>query len=364
MEQSLLYKLFDTVEEHDGSDIHLTVNEIPYFRVHGRIMRPRLTDTPVLTADDIEQMIKPTLNEQLMKKYKENGYVDYAYEASRKTDGKPKRARYRVQLYRCREAPAVAFRRVKSEIPTFKKLNLPPVYETAISMRRKGIIVIGGETGSGKSTTLASMIDYINEREARHIVTVEDPIEYVITNKKSVINQRELGQDFPSFPQALRAIVREDPDVIMIGEMRDDETVKTAITAAETGHLVLTSLHTASASQTFYRILNFFAPDEREAVRQNLSATLIAIMNQMLVESDRKDAPLVPATEVLINTPAVRMYIERNEVEKLADIVAAGQGEMHDFNFSLKRLFKEQYIDQATALHASLNPDRLAQMLM
>ena len=179
-----------------------------------------------------------------------------------------------------------------------------------------------------------------------------------------MICQREFGQDFPSFAQALRAIVREDPDVIMIGEMRDGETVKTAITAAETGHLVLTSLHTASATQTFYRILNFFAPDERDAVRQNLSATLIAIMNQMLVESDREDAPLIPATEVLINSAAVRMYIERNDVEKITDLVAAGQDDMHDFNLSLKSLFERQYIDRATAIHASLNPHRLAQMLM
>ncbi|MCK4850256.1 MAG: PilT/PilU family type 4a pilus ATPase [Phycisphaerae bacterium] len=364
MEEGLLQKLFDTIEEHDGSDIHLTANEIPYFRVHGKIARPRLTDAAVLTADDIERIIQPTLNEQLRKKYEENGYVDYAYEATRRAPGKPERMRYRIQLYRCREAPAVAFRRVKSEIPTFAQLNLPPLYEKAITMRRKGIIVIGGETGSGKSTTLASMLDYINEREAKHIVTIEDPIEYVVQNKSSIINQRELGQDFPSFSEALIALVREDPDVIMIGEMRDAETVKTAITAAETGHLVLTSLHTALASQTFYRILNFFTPDERDAVRQNLSATLIAILNQMLVETDREDAPRVPATEALINTAAVRMYIERNEVEKLADIVAEGQGDMHDFNLSLKRLFEEQYIDRATALHASLNPTRLAQMLM
>ena len=364
MEEDLLHKLFDTVEEHDGSDIHLTVNEIPYFRVHGRIARPRLTEASVLTADDIEQIIKPTLNEQLRKKYEENGYVDYAYEDTRKVDGKPKRVRYRIQLYRCREATAVAFRRVKSEIPTFAELNLPPLYEKVITMRRKGIIVIGGETGSGKSTTLASMIDYINKTEAKHIVTIEDPIEYIIENKASIINQRELGLDFPTFSAALRAVVREDPDVIMIGEMRDDATVQTAITAAETGHLVLTSLHTASASQTFYRILNFFTSDEREAVRYNLSATLIAIMNQMLVETDREDAPRVPATEVLINTAVVRMYIERNEVEKLAEVVAEGQGDIHDFNLSLKRLFEEHYIDKATALHASLNPSRLEQMLL
>jgi len=290
--------------------------------------------------------------------------VDYAYEAAREIEGKPRRIRYRVQLYRCREAPAVAFRRIKFEIPTFAELNLPSLYEKVLTMRRKGIIVIGGETGSGKSTTLASMIDYINEREAKHIVAIEDPIEYVIRNKMSIVNQRELGRDFPTFSEALRALVREDPDVIMIGEMRDDQTVKTAITAAETGHLVLTSLHTAQASQTFYRILNFFTPEERDAVRLNLSATLIAIMNQMLVQSDREDAPLVPATEVLINTPVVRRYIEKNEVERLGEVVAAGQGDMHSFNFSLKRLFKENYIDKATALHASLNPNLLAQMLI
>jgi len=223
--------------------------------------------------------------------------------------------------------------------------------------------VVGGETGSGKSTTLAAMVSYINAREMKHIVTIEDPIEYIIKNQQSRINQRELGQDFPTYAEALRAVVRQDPDVIVIGEMRDADTVRTAITAAETGHLVLTSLHTAEAVQTFYRILNFFDEAEKEAVRKNLSTTLIAIMNQMLLPSIKRGVARVPATEVLINTPAVKMYIERGEESRLEGIIDSGEDGMRSFNFSLQELHKNEYIDRATALRASLHPDKLRTML-
>jgi len=360
-DSGLLFRLFEGAEKYDASDIHLNANEFPYLRIQQKLADVKAKGK--LTEEEIKKIIEPTLNDKLRKQYNEKGDVDYAYETEIEIDGHKRRVRYRVQLYKSRGAASVAMRRVKLNIPTFEELHLPPAYEKVINLRPKGIIIVGGETGSGKSTTLASMVDYINQREAKHIVTIEDPIEYVLTNAKSRISQRELGQDFPSWSQALKAVVREDPDIIMLGEVRDSDTVRAAITAAEVGHLVLTSLHTAEATQTFYRILNFFPPDEKDAVRQNLSVTLIAIMSQILLPCEKENISIVPATEVLINEPAVRMYIERDEINKLGDIVADGHGDMHDFNSSLRGLLFQEYIDKSTAMKASLNPSKLETML-
>ncbi|MBN1588167.1 MAG: PilT/PilU family type 4a pilus ATPase [Pirellulales bacterium] len=360
-EGGFLMRLFQTAERINASDIHLMLGEPPYFRVPGGLAS-RKGDG--LGENHVELIVNCTLNDQRKAIYARQGYVDYAHEAVIQIrEGESRRVRYRIQLYKTRGSMAAAIRRIKLEIPTFEELNLPPVYEAAIRRRPKGIIVVGGETGSGKSTTLAAMLSYINEREMKHIVTIEDPIEYIIKNQQSRINQRELGQDFPSYSEALRAVVRQDPDVIVIGEMRDAETVRTAITAAETGHLVLTSLHTAEAIQTFYRILNFFDEAEKEAVRKNLSTTLIAIMNQMLLPSIKHGVPRVPATEVLINTPAVKMYIERGEENKLEGIVESGEDGMRSFNFSLQELHQNEFIDRATALKASLHSEKLRTML-
>ncbi|MCP4611173.1 MAG: PilT/PilU family type 4a pilus ATPase [Planctomycetes bacterium] len=355
-EDNLLHKLFVAAEKYDASDLHLTRDAAPYFRVAGRLMN---IDSEPLSKQAIEQAVEPTLNDRVKKQYEEKGYVDYAYEPDIEA-----KARYRIELYKSRGCMTVALRRVKSEIPSFEELNLPTVYERVMRLRPKGIIVIGGETSSGKSTTLAAMMDFINQNEKKHIVTIEDPIEYLITNNMSWIDQREFGADFHSYADALRAVVRQDPDVIMIGEIRDRETVEAAIAAAETGHLVFSTLHTTTATQTFYRILNFFPPDQRYAVRQNLSATLIAIMNQMLLPCKKPGTQIIPATEVLINTPAVKMYIEKSEENKLPEVMEKGGKEgMRNFNKSLKKLLDKKYIDQETALKASLKPEKLDRML-
>jgi len=359
-ESSPLMKLFQTAERINASDIHLMIGATPYFRLPGRFASVKGEG---LKEGEVEAIMRCTLTDLRREIYHEQGYVDYAHEEMIAVNDIRKRVRYRIQLYQSRGEMAAAIRRIKLELPTFEELHLPAVYETAITMRPKGIIVIGGETGSGKSTTLAAMLHYINQREMKHIVTIEDPIEFVIENDKSRINQRELGEDFPTYSEALRAVVRQDPDVIVIGEMRDADTVRTAIIAAETGHLVLTSLHTAEAFQTFNRILNFFSETEREAIQQNLATTLIAIMNQMLLPCTDQTIHRVPATEVLINTPGVRMYIERGEENKLEDIVAAGEDGMRNFNMSLQELYKENLIDRRTALRASLHPERLRTML-
>jgi len=360
-EGAFLMRLFQTAERINASDIHLMLGETPYFRVPGGLASRKGEG---LKDGHVEMIMNCTLNDHLRQNYQKHGYVDYAHEAMIQVrENEVKRVRYRIQLYKTRGSMAAAIRRIKLEIPSFEELTLPPVYEAAIRRRPKGIIVVGGETGSGKSTTLAAMVSYINAREMKHIVTIVDPIEYIIKNQQSRINQRELGQDFPSYAEALRAVVRQDPDVIVIGEMRDADTVRTAITAAETGHLVLTSLHPAEAIQTFYRILNFFEEAEKEAVRKNLSTTLIAIMNQMLLPSIKRGVARVPATEVLINTPAVKMYIERGEENRLESIIESGEDGMRSFNFSLQELHKNEYIDRATALRASLHPDKLRTML-
>lgn len=370
---NLLYGLFQVAEKTDASDIHLAPGEKPYLRI-GSMLRDAQVDP--LTGSAVQNIMEQhTMTAQgegstdadrrngLMELYRKNGSVDYAFETDIEVAGGSKKVRYRINIYQTRGNMAAALRRIKLTIPTFEELHLPPIYETAINRRPKGIIIVGGETGSGKSTTLASMIDYINQKQARHIVTIEDPIEYVFHNNLSRIDQRELGEDFPAFSQALKYVVRQDPDVIMIGEIRDAETVETAIMAAETGHLVLTSLHTAGAVQTFYRILNFFTPDRKPSIRQNLASTLIAIMNQMLLPSIKEGVPVVPATEVLLNDAVVRGYIEKEDEASISEVLEKRHEGMHDFNNSLLDLVHTNLIDPRLALSASPNPDKLRTML-
>ena len=362
----LLQRLFGAAETADASDIHLTVDEPPYLRIGGRLVG---TMDPRLTEEMIRQAFEPTLKSGALNLYEERGYVDYAYEMQiQRPDGR-KRVRYRFHVYKTRGMMTGALRRINLQIPSFEELHLPPVYEKVVTARPKGIIIVGGETGSGKSTTLACMVDYINEHWYKHIVTIEDPIEYVIENRNSKINQREFGEDFGSYPEALRAVVREDPDVIMIGELRDGETVRAAVAAAETGHLVLTSLHTASATEAFDRILYFFPPNEENSVRQNLSSTLIAIMSQMLLPcvdgfAETAGVKRVPGTEVLINTPVVREYIrDKDKEQDLADLLTGELGGdllgMHDFNFSLKYMADNEMVSRQNTIEASLRPEAL-----
>ncbi len=365
-----LHRLLVSAEVYDASDIHLTRDEPPFLRIGGRVVS---TQDQVLTEAEIEGMMADTVTDAQRERFTARGYLDYAYETTITHEGTEKLVRYRMHLYRSRGAMTAAMRRIKLDIPSFEALYLPPAHEKAIAFRPKGIIIVGGETGSGKSTTLACMIDYLNERLEKHIVTIEDPIEYVLPNKTCKINQRELGQDFESFPDALRAVVRQDPDIILIGELRDAETVRAAIAAAETGHLVLTSLHTATATETIHRILYFFPPHEEHGVRQALANTLVALLNQMLLptlpEAREKGVPKrVPATECLLNTPVVReMLRDSKHDQDLADLINSPTSStvdgMHDFNFSLKRLFELGYIGLDTALGASLRPEQLKMAL-
>jgi twitching motility protein PilT len=362
-----MYKLetfLEAAERYEASDIHLSTGEHPRMRIKGKL-RVIDSEKAVLTEETVVQIMDSTLHqsqkERCSRLFQNNGSVDYSYETSLGQNT----LRYRIQVYRSMGKLSVAMRRVRYEIPTFEQLNLPPIYKTVLEKpEQKGIIIVGGETGSGKSSTLAAMIGYISKQSDKHIVTIEDPVEYVFRETKGLIHQRELGLDFPNYAEALRAVLREDPNVIMVGEMRDADTVHSTIKAAETGHLVLTSLHTATAAWTFSRILTFFKEAEHDAVRLNLSYNLLAIMNQMLVPSERKDIGLIPATEVFVNTPAVRQYLkEKDKESQLADVIKGGQDDMHNFNMSLARLINEGCIGIAEAKAYSRNSQELEMLI-
>ncbi len=363
----MMYKVESFIaaaEKHMASDIHLTTDEHPRMRINGKLRIIGGEET-VLSGENILNIIQSTQQgsqlERCTRLLQDNGSVDYSYEMS--MGSKP--LRYRCQVYRSMGKFSIAMRRIRYEIPTFEQLNLPHIYETVIkNAEQKGIIIVGGETGSGKSSTLAAMIGYIAKRADKHIVTIEDPVEYLFRDAKGLIHQRELGLDFPDYAEALRAVLREDPNIIMVGEMRDAETVHAAIKAAETGHLVLTSLHTATAGWTFSRILNFFKEAEHDAVRLNLSYNLLAIMNQMLLPSEQESVGLIPATEVFINTPAVRQYLKEKEKEsQLSDVIKEGHDGMHSFNMSLARLIKEGHIGITQAKTYSHNPQELEMLV-
>ncbi len=351
-------------EKYQASDIHLTPGDHPRMRIGGKVRSMGGEDT-ILSEENLTMLMESSLHEnqkeRCLELFRKNGSADYSYETT--LEGKP--LRYRIQVYRSMGKLAMAMRRIHYEIPTFEQLNLPPIYRAVMeNPDRKGIIIVGGETGSGKSSTLAAMIGYLAKHPEIHIVTIEDPVEYVFRGASGLIHQRELGLDFSSYAEALRAVLREDPDVIMVGEMRDADTVHAAIKAAETGHLVLTSLHTATAAWTFSRILNFFQEAEHDAVRLNLSYNLLAIMNQMLLPSEQESTSLIPATEVFINTPSVRQYLrEKDKESQLSDVIKEGHDGMHSFNMSLARLIREGHIGINLAKAHSHNPQELEMLI-
>ncbi len=357
-----IIEYFKAVEQHGASDIHFKTGSHTYIRMPEGL---RTLEDPILNNDQMMKLLSPCFadkKERVMTRYEEDGSADFSYETNDVRKDKLT-SRYRVQLFRSAGKLSCCMRRINPVVPSYKDINLPDIYGEIVHLRPKGIIIIGGETGSGKSTTLACMIDRINSTEMKHIVTIEDPVEYVFTPKRSLINQRELGEDYSTFKMALKAVVREDPDIILVGEMRDIDTVRSAIASAETGHLVLTTLHTATATATLDRILNFFPEDEKQGVRSNLSNNLVAIMNQMLLPN-RDGSGRVPATEVLINNPAISKYIlDPEDQPKIAEVIAQGHDHMHCFNQSLCRLYKEEVIKKTVAMEHSPNSDALETMM-
>ena len=346
-------KLLEMMAKHNASDLHLKPFSSPIFRVGGTPLR---MDTPPLNDEEIEKLTRSMMTEDQIKRFDDTGTVDFAC-------GIHNVGRYRVNVFRQRGSVSTAIRRVRFVIPSLDDLNLPASVGKLADFPM-GLVLCAGITGSGKSTTLASVIDIINHNHRYHILTIEDPIEYLYRDDKSFVNQREVGVDVDSFRTALKYMVREDPDVILIGEMRDSETVETALISAETGHLVFGTVHSGSAAQTIGRVLDFFPSHRHDQIRQVLHFVLRAVIVQQLLPGCRKDAPMVPAVELMIVNPAIRKLIREGDDEKIADVIRSSQQEgMQDMNQSLVDLVKKGLIAEQTAMEASPNPEALAMNL-
>ena len=343
-------KLFRMVMKHEGSDLHLKVGLAPMMRLRNAIrpmqMRP-------LTQEDMERLLYPILSERSRHILDETGGADFAYIIG------DDECRFRVNLFKQRGRLSLVARRVSSSIPTFAKLGLPESIEK-LCHYDQGMVILAGVTGSGKSTTIASMLDYINERERVHILTIEDPIEYLFVDKKAVINQREVGIDVVDWDTALKHAVRQDPDVILVGEMRDRDTFEAGMHAAETGHLVFGTIHASTAPSTIGRILDLFPADMHSALRQSLAFNLKAIVCQKLLPSIKPGVQRVPTNEIMIINPTIRDLIIKAEDKKLSDAIRIGFLEgMLDFNESLRQLVERNDVDRATALEVAPNPEAL-----
>ncbi|MFA7236767.1 MAG: type IV pilus twitching motility protein PilT [Phycisphaeraceae bacterium] len=300
-------RLLETVIKQGASDIHLTVDKPPTLRLHGRL---RELKTKVLTPDDTVSLMKSIAPERAQQELQEEGTCDFGFAYGDK-------ARFRVSIFRQRGSLALVLRQIPTKLLGFDQIGLPPTVGDLIR-RPRGLFLVTGPTGSGKTTTLASMINYINETYDRHIITVEDPIEYYHNHKKSIINQREVGNDVTSFAEALRRALRQDPDVVMVGEMRDLETIEAAVRAAETGHLVFGTLHTNSAGGTINRIIDAFPVDQQNQIRIQLSTSLMAVLSQALLP--RCDTPgMVAAFEFLVVTPAIGNLIREGKPMSFID---------------------------------------------
>jgi len=345
-------RYFEAVIKLDASDLHLKADVAPRIRKAGILHK---TDSATLTNEDIEEMVREMLSAEQWHDFNERGALDIAY-ALTISD------RFRVNIFRQRGQISLAARRINPKIPSYSQLNLPPTFEK-IAENEQGLVLVCGITGSGKSTTLAAMIDQINSRRACHVVTIEDPIEYLYVDKKALVNQREIGLDVDSYERAIRSLMREDPDVILIGEMRDRLTFEAAIQAAETGHLVFSTIHSSSASGAITRILELFPPDRHDAIRQAIVANMRAIIYQKLVRSIPENAggaDRVPIVEVLLTSPASRKFIEEGRESELIQVIRAERGAgMIDFNDMLAELVQKEIILSKEAYAASPNADEL-----
>jgi len=338
-----LEKMLRLLDRLKGSDLLLKAQHPPIMRVGGKL---RAVEISPLSATAMEALVAELLDDDKLAELNRTGSADLAHSL-------PEIGRYRLKIYRQRGTLSLAARRVNTDIPPFESLNLPGTMRKLAETER-GLIVVAGVTGSGKSTTLAAMIEHINCTNRCHIITIEDPIEYLFTDRKAVIDQREIGIDVDNFQSALKYVVRQDPDVILIGEMRDRETFQAALTATETGHLVFGTLHSSTVSQTFGRMLDLFDVDEHEQVRSGLAFNLRAIVCQKLLRSIHPGVTRIPAVEILQVTPVVRKLIREGDFTKINDVVASSQEEeMVDFNTSLADLVHKGFIDKGTALAAS-----------
>lgn len=346
-------RLFKACCKLEASDLHLKANSPPRFRLGGDI---RLAQEPPLSSDDIDDLIFEVISERQKKYFFEHGALDFAHQV-------PGLDRFRVNVFRQRGMTSVAARRVTKNIRTFEELGVPPTLRSLAKLHQ-GLILLAGITGSGKSTTIAALLNEINENRACHIVTVEDPIEYIFEDKKAFINQREIGIDVQDFHAALKYLMREDPDVVLVGEMRDRETFEAAMHASETGHLVLGTIHASSASQTITRILDLFPEEARGLIRQSLTFNLKAVICQKLLPSIHPQRSRIPCCEIMIVNAVIRKLIaEGRDFEIAAVLKSSIHDGMQDFTEALYQLVQQEYVDVKLAMEVAPSPDELKMRL-
>ncbi len=349
-------KYFRALVKMQGSDLHMKTGRPPIIRVHGALKE--LNRGPI-DAAEMASLLFPMMNERLKEIFDKEGGADFAYTVD--VDGVT--WRFRVNMLQQLGKIGLVARRVNNKIPDFRGLYLPPVMADLCTFDQ-GMILLAGVTGSGKSTTIASMLDYINHREAVHILTLEDPIEFVFTEDKALINQREIGIDVKDFSIGMKHAVREDPDIILVGEMRDEETFMTAIHAAETGHLVFGTIHASTAPSTIGRILDLFPEDLHAAIRSAIAFNMKAIIAQKLLPSIKPGVGRVPTCEIMTFSPMIKKLVLEGKDEKLADAIRIGAQEgMQDFTMSLKQLIDDELIDRPTAFEVAPNKEALKMAL-
>ena len=341
-------KLLATVIQLKASDLHISVGQPPVVRHHGRL---RKLDAKVLETEDTTALMKSITPDRCQQELQQKGGADFAIEY---VDG----YRFRVAVFKQRGSIGIVLRRIPSQFLTFEQLRMPEAIRSLI-VRPRGLLLVTGPTGSGKTTSLASMVNFINDNYDRHIITLEDPIEYFHKHKKCTVNQREIGVDVPDFKEGIRRALRMDPDVILVGEMRDLETIHAAIEAAETGHIVFGTLHTSGAASTVNRIIDVFPKDQQDQVRTQLSTAMIGVLSQALLP--KKPDGVIAAYEMMVVTPAIQNLIRENKVYRIDSTIQTGRKEgMFLLDESLFRLWKEQLVEKEEALLKASKPAELA----
>lgn len=352
----IIEDLLKDVIESGGSDLHISAGLPPVKRVDGKLIR---MEYQPLTSDQVEQLLFPMMSNDQRRRLEQDWELDFSY-------GIKGMGRFRVNFYKDKGSYAAAFRSINSEAPTLENMGMPPIV-TEIAQKPRGLVLVTGPTGSGKSTTLAAMIDYINRTRAEHILTIEDPIEFVHKSKLSVIHQRELGMDTRSFANALKSALREDPDIILVGEMRDHETIALALTAAETGHLVFGTLHTSSASQTIDRIIDVFPQGQQQQIRVQLANSLVAVFAQTLLPKQLPDGTSkgrVMAQEIMVVTPAVSNLIREAKAAQIySTIQTSSEYGMQTLEASLAKLVNDGLVSLENAMAKSSKPAELQRLI-
>jgi twitching motility protein PilT len=346
--EDLIY-LIRAFLKYNASDLHLRPNRPPLYRIHGRILPASM---PALSTEQIDQVLAPFIPITLRSQLESKRQIDFSFEVE-------ECGRFRCNVFYAMNRLSAAIRRIPFEIPRLEDLRVPLILKDVLTKPR-GLLLVTGATGSGKSTTMASLIQHINETQRSHIVTIEDPIEYVFKDHKGVVTQRELGADFPTMHEALSSCLRQDPDVIVVGEMRDYVTIQTAITAAETGHLVISTLHTNDTRSAIDRILDMFPTDHKNQIRVQLASSLLGVVaQQLLVRADGKGRVL--ASEVLIKSPSIEHAIKTNQLDMINELIGKSElyYKMHSMNMDIENLIRQGIVTPEEGLSSSSNPDDL-----